>query len=493
MNRLWGQLQAEQRRFKILEDYYTGRPPLPWGSEDAKARFYKFQQTSRTNFAALIVQAPCERIGLRAISTAVDHDESGDQEAWRVANGNDLDIVLAEVARLSFKFGRSYMAVGMPDESGISVITAEDPRQVITAADPMRPRRTVAAFKLYHDDVDGLDIAILWLPGEKWVATRERKVPVTNLRRNRGPLSPVEPTPVSFSPATFEMRPMVGEIGPVDAEVPDADDAFFSETYEVRDIPVEPFLNREGIGEFELHTDLLDRINHMILQRIVIATLQAFRQRAIELEEDLPERDDDGNIIDYNDIFAADPGALWKLPKGAKIWESGQVDLQGILSSVKDDVLHLAAVTRTSMAMFTPDAATQTAEGASMQREGLTFKVEDWERSGGRSLARIMSLAFKFMGDDARSDVSQLAIDWIPAERYSLAEKGSAAAQAGSTLTWEQVQREVWQQTPQQIAEAKAQRMDDLVLAQQLAAIKAAAPAGIAAVPAPPNPRGAAA
>jgi hypothetical protein len=105
-----------------------------------------------------------------------------------------------------------------------------------------------------------------------------------------------------------------------------------------------------------------------------------------------------------------------------------------------------------------------------------------------------MSLAFQFMGDDARADVSQLAVDWIPAERYSLAEKGSAAAQAGSTLTWEQIQREIWQQTPAQIAEAKAQRMDDLVLAQQLAAIKAAAPLpGSAAAPPAPGPRGAAA
>jgi hypothetical protein len=482
MNRLSGQLVAKQHRLKILEDYYTGRPPLPWGSEDSKAKFYRFQQTSRSNFAALIVQAPGDRCGVRSISTAVDHDENGDQEAWRLFTANDLDIHFSDVVRTAAKFGESYMAVAMPDDdTGQAVITAEDPRQMIVAYDPMRPRRVVAAFKIYHDDQASKDVAILWIPGQKCVATRDRKVGLSkSTNRMGGLLSPAEPIPVSFSAATFTLSPTREEAATAATDAgldgEDLAEDHFSETYKVLDIPVAPFLWREGIGRFELHTDLLDRINHMILQRIVIATLQAFRQRAIELEEDLPERDDDGNLINYDDIFAADPGALWKLPKGAKIWESGQVDLQGILAAVKDDVLHLAAVTKTPMSMFTPDAATQTAEGASMQREGLTFEVEEFLRGCNRSLSRVISLAFKFMGDDARSDLSQIAVDFLPAERYSLAEQGSAAAQAVGSLTCEQQQRIIWQQTPAQIDQARTQRADDMLLAAHMAAVQAPAP-----------------
>lgn len=470
MQRLFGQLRAKEARLKLLEDYYTGRPPLPWGSEDTKAKFYRFQQTARSNFASLIVQAPCDRCGVRSISTAVDHDENGDQQAWQLFTSNDLDIHFSDVTRMAFKWGEAFMAVGMPDPeegTGQAVITAEDPRQVICAMDPMRPRKVVAAFKLYHDDVDGLDIAILWLPGEKWVATRERMIATNPLVRPGGILAPVEPIPVSFTAGGYDMAPM---------RTGDAVDGVFSESYAVQDIPVVPFRNREGTGEFELHTDLLDRINHMILQRIVIATMQAFKQRAIEVlsAEDLPERDDDGNVIDYDDIFAADPGALWKLPAGAKIWESGQVDLTGVLAGTKDDVLHLAALTRTPLSMFTPDAATQTAEGASLQREGLTFKVEEYLRGANRSLSRVMSLGFQFMGDAVRGDLSQIAVDWLPAERYSLAEQGAAASQAATSLTWEQTQRIIWQQTPAQIAEAKSQRADDLLLSQHMAATQAA-------------------
>lgn len=466
MQHLFNQLQGDQKRLQVIEDYYTGRPPLPWGSEDTRSRFFRFQVTSRSNFAALIVQAPSERCGVRAIATGADHDDDGDQEAWRLFQANDLGVHFTDVVRMAWKWGRSYMAIGMDDDG--PVITAEDPRQVTIATDPLRPRKTVAAFKLYHDDQLALDVAILWLPGQKFVATRERKVTARRLRVAGAALTPTEPTPVSFSAAGFDLRPFAGT-----PEAVDVVDGIFSESYDVLDVPVVPYYNREGVGEFELHTDLLDRINHMILQRIVIATLQAFRQRAIEIQnsDDLPEFDDDGKKIDYDDIFAADPGALWKLPAGAKIWESGQVDLTGILQAVKDDVLHLAAVTRTPMSMFTPDAATQTAEGASLQREGLTNKVDEFLRGADRSLARVMSIAFKFKGDDVRSDLSQIAIDWMPTERYSLAEQGSAAAQSVGSLTWEQQQRIIWQQSPAQIAIAKQQRAQDALLAQLAAPV----------------------
>lgn len=484
MSRLSKKLERDQKRFQILEDYYTGRPPLPWGTEETRSRFYRFQQQSRTNFAALIVRTPSDRTGLRSVATAADSDVDGDQEAWRLVTANDLDIAIADVARTSRKFGRAYLSVSAPDPGEeLSVITAEDPRQVITEADPVRPRRIRAAFKLYHDSEAGLDVAVLWLPGEKWIATRERRATAFSSRRRSGRVLGVEEMPsVSFSPAGFDMAPFRDEAGA-------GDSVFFSERYETQDIPVEPILNDEGVGEFELHTDLLDRINHMILQRVVIATLQAFRQRAVEQSTDptapqLPEFDEAGNRIDYNDVFEAGPDATWLLPPGAKIWESQQADLQGILSSVKDDVLHLAVVTGTPMFMFTPDAATQTATGAAKQDDPLVYKVQRWNRSAGRSLARILGLAFHFMGDETRADASRIAINWLPAERYSLSEMGSAAAQAGTSLTWEQQQDIIWQQSPQEIAVAKSQRSEDLVLSQQIAALNApAAPVAPRTVP----------
>lgn len=475
MNRLARRLERDQKRFQILEDYYSGRPPLAWGSEQTRTRFYRFQSMSRTNFAALIVQAPCERTGIRSVSTAADNDVDGDAVAWQLVTENDLDVSIQDVAALSRKFGRAYLAVAQPDEpGGRSVITAEDPRQMITEADPVRPRKTRAAFKLFHDAEAQVDVAILWLPGQKWVATRERKSPTYLTRTRSGGLLGVdEPPRVAFSAQGFDMTPLRAD---------PAADGFWSETYAEQEIPVEPVLNKEGLGSFELHTDVLDRLNHLSLQLLVIATLQAFRQRALEVDAaapPLPEFDEAGNRIDYTDLFESGPDATWLLPPGTKLWESGTADLLGILAAEKQYLLTLSAVTGIPMSMFTPDAATQTAEGAQLMRERLVFSVEQWNRSAGRAVARILSLGFRFMGDDARADVSQLSVSWIPAERYSLAEKGSAAAQAGATLTWEQVQEFIWQMSPAEIAQAKAQRAEDAVLAQQQATLAAAAAARV--------------
>ncbi|MGZ6852477.1 MAG: phage portal protein [Mycobacteriaceae bacterium] len=480
MNRLSQALSVEQRRFRILEDYYAGRPPLAWGSENVQKQFYRFQRMSRSNFASVVVEAPCERIALRAIRTGADNDAEGDDVAWRLVRANGLQSSFGDATRMAKKFGRSYLATAHPDEpGGQAIITAEDPRQVITEADPVRPGVQRAALKLYYDAEAGLDVSILWLPGQKWVATRERKGPV-RAYRGGSLLGQVEPIRVRFNPSSFTMAPKREDGDP---------DGFYSEEYDDLEIPVDPLLNRDGVGEFELHVDLLDRINHMILQRVVIATLQAFRQRALKQSADpnvpqMPDRDENGNLIDYSDILESGPDAVWLLPPGADLWESGQVDLQGILQSAKDDILHLSAVTKTPLSMFTPDAISQSAEGAQLTREGLTFKVEDFWLAGEATLARTIARAFRYMGDTDRGDASQVSVSWKPAERRSLSEMAAAAGTVGTTLTWEQQQEIIWQQDPAQIRLAKTQRAEDMVLAQQQAALAAAQQARASAQPA---------
>ncbi len=482
MTRLSAQLNADQRRFQVLEAYFAGRPPLAWGSQDIRKNFYRFQQMSRTTFACVIVEAPCERISIRAIRTAADNDADGDDVAWRLAVANDLPSTFGRATRLAKRFGRSYLATAGPDEpGGQAIITVEDPRECITEADPLRPGVQRAAFKIYHDDQDGVDVAILWLPGQKWVATRERPTPT---RPTRGGLilGQVEPVRVPWIPSSFTMRPVRGPDDPQSG-------GWFSEEHDDLEIPVDPILNRDGVGEFELHTDLLDRINHNVLTRVVTATLQAFRQRALKQSTDptveqLPEKDDAGQLIDYSDVLEAGPDRVWLLPPGADLWESAGTELAGILQANKDDILTLSAVTKTPLSMFTPDAISQSAEGAALTREGLTFKVEDFWLAASSALRRTIARSFRYMGDQSRGDAAGVEIAWKPSERRSLSEMSSAASQVSGTLTWEQTQEIVWQQDPAQIRRAKAQRAEDMVLAQQQATLAAATQARVA-TPAP--------
>lgn len=447
------QLNRRQKRYKLLHLYATGDPPLPVGAEGWREVYQAFQRKARSNFADLIVQAMLDRVELRTVRTAAARDDDGDALAMRYYSRNQLDVGLKSLFEWMFTFGRSYMSVGeINDEIGAPLIAAEDPRQTIAAVDPIT-RRSRAALKMFHDDTTDQDLAYLWLPGDEpgtqtlRVAARARQARTLD-------------TVAAFSAGSF-----------------DWDDSL-SATWEGSSVPVVEFLNRNGIGEFEPHLDILDRINHMLLQRMVIATMQAFRQRALKVDsEDMPDKDPDtGEEIDYDDIFAADPGAMWRLPKNADLWESSVTDLTPMLTSVKDDVLHLAATTRTPLTMFTPDAATQTAEGAQLQREGLVFKVGDRETRATSPLAQVFALAFTFDPDNRfadvggeqadRADLDRLDVDWMPAERYSLAERAAASVQAAQAqVPWRTRGAEIWGFTPAELDRQESERQDDALFA----------------------------
>lgn len=487
MQMLWRQLSAEQPRLKRLDNYRKGQADVVLGSERLQSAYYRFQNMSRSNFADLIVCAMTNRMAVRSIRTAAAGDDNGDQAAWRIWKANALDVWQTDLYRTMGTFGVAYAAVGTPTEpDGEPVITIEDPRQTITVQDPLRPWVSIAAFKLYHDPQAQMDYAILWLPGEKWTARRSRKA-----RTSGGPnAGKPGPIPVTFSAAAFDLLP-VGEIGDDGgmiwaAQQPDgclditgfADDydGAVSEQYEVSDVPVVRYGNRDGVGEFELHTDLLDRIAHVTLQQMVIATLQAFKQRAIEITdaEDLPDEDENGNQINYDEVFEADPGALWRLPAGAKIWESGQVDLSGIMNASKDWVLHLAACTQTPFPMFSPDSANQSANGASLYREGLTFKVEDRCRIVGAGHAQVLAIAFKLKGDDTRSNPADIIVDWDPADRYSILEMAQADAQ--SSLPLAQKAARIYGMTPADVKITLTQASQEAFLTAALAPKKPPVP-----------------
>jgi hypothetical protein len=209
----------------------------------------------------------------------------------------------------------------------------------------------------------------------------------------------------------------------------------------------------------------------MILQRMQIATVQAFRQRAVEGLPDVypPGHALAGQQVDYTGIFTADPGALWQIPTGAKIWESGQVDLTPILSSVKDDVQHLAAVTRTPMHYFTPDAANGSAQGAQLMREGLVFKALDRMNRAGAGWRQVMSLMFRAANDEQRADLKQLQVMWASPERLSLAERASAGSQLQQVVPQRGIWQDVLQVDPTTAERYDTWRLDDMILAPQVA------------------------
>lgn len=465
LKRLGDRLLSRRDGYDLLDRYFTGEQAVPaLAGKATKQAFRDLMAMARTNYAELVVEAVRERMTPVGFRTGAGGDELGDKEAWSIWQANALDADSALVHRTSLSLGDAFVIVGAVDEEiGAPLITPEDPREVITEQDPRRRRRTLAALKLYHDDVQGEDVAFVYLPGQVYRFKRER----------------VEVT------ATGEREP----IYPISAQGWSADGSLDLPEPLEKLVPVVEFANRatmfHGVaGEFEPHLGLLDRINFTILQRLEIATLQAFRQRAIKGVE---PTDENGEKIDFANIFTYDPGALWLLPETAELWESGQVDLGPIRQAIRDDVQDLAAVTRTPLFYLTPDASNGSAEGASLAREGLTFKAQDRIVQAGESWEAVMSLAFLMTGDTARAARSDMEVLWADPERVSMAERYDAAVKAQAAgVPWRSVMAEILQFSPQEVERMEAERVTDSLLSEPLPLPTQTPPGPAAAAPAAP-------
>lgn len=455
----WLQKLAKKREDRLpelhrLSLYLDGKPPLSKQYEGMRASYQELAKTARVNLAEASVTAVSDRIGVRAIRTALAGDFDGDELAMQIWRENNLDIELADVVENMLGLRDGYMMVGLhPEDDTRVVITGEDPRLVVTIHDPLDQSEVRAGLKMFHDADLGFDFAYLWLRGERerdafgreigdrgparrFVAKRARKNGSKGILR--------------FTASGFDWdEDLGGEEG---------------EELNHPFVPIVRFRNRHGISEFENHTDTLDRINHGILLRMVVGLYQAYRLRAVVVDEDdAPDEDPEtGQPVDYEDILSSDPGAFLKLPLGAKMWESAQTDITGLLKWVRDDILFFMEETKTPLPAVS-DSVQQSAEGAANLKEGNQFKTERTQRRVAASLALVYMIAFLCLEDGKRADRGAIRVDFTPTARYSLAEKSDAFSKT-TDLPIETRMSEIMQFDPELIAIAKAQLREEALL-----------------------------
>lgn len=421
-------LRMDNRRARLglLRSYLDGDPPLPEGAEGCREAYKQFQRKARTNFAEVVTEAVGNR--MKVANFLVGESNSDDDTARRIWKRNHLGVWSADVHRDMLGLSAGYVCV-QPGEDMPWDIVYERPEQVITDHDPRRPDKRRAALKIYRDDVQGWDAAYLHVPGQvyRW----RRDIPVVQGRKQ-----PITTYSGGWLPDSAQ------ETG-------------------LSAVAIVPFVNRGGMGEFETHVDVLDRINWNVLQRLVIVAMQAYRQRATK--GDLPETDEAGSPIDYNAVFKPGPGALWQLPEGVELWESAQADLSGILDSSKDDLLTLAAVTHTPMSQLMPDSQNQSADGAAFAREGLVFKTEDRIERAKVSWAEVLRLAFEL--ERGAGNAPEIEVEFLPPERQSMAERYDALTKAGADVPWRTKMTDILQFDGDKVDRMAAERAEDVMLA----------------------------
>jgi len=417
-------LARRQSHYNLMERYYDGDAPLPESAEGQSRAYRRFQRKARLNLAQLSVSAVRERMVIGGFRTGAEDDENGDRQARRLWKANHMDYLSADLHSLFLRFGTAYAIVGYPEGSEFPVVSVEDPRQVIATTSPTEPNRVLSALKVFSENGDHYLYSYMADTVEVFVKSADQNI---------------------YDTDGWQLVDQMAN--PLD------------------EVPVVKFTNADERGEYEPYVDIIDRVNHMILQRLIIATTQAFRQRV--LKGDFPTHDADGNEIDYNGIFESSAGSLWMIPEGADVEELGQAEISGILSAVRADVQDFAAVTRTPLHYFTPEGTNGSAEGAQLAREGLVFKTEDRIKRATPGWSKVMSLLFRWIGDQERATLLDLEPLWKPAERYSLAERADANTKF-QDIPFRSRMALIGQFSPAEISEMEVQRAGEQLLTEAL-------------------------
>ncbi len=432
---------ADLPRVYRMQSYADGTNALPDEVDAAMADAYRrFIHMSRLNMAELIVAARVNRMKPLGFRTASPGDVDGDAAAWATWKRSGMKVGVRDFFTHAGNLGAAFLTTTgpqSPSPAAEPLIIPSNGFTTVTRQYALREWMAEAALQVGFDAQNNADVLTLFRPGYMRQAVRPVKskssIP-TNGRR--------------WAPGRDWV--WVSDAIPL---------GYTSE------VPVFRMSGPGGKGMFEKHLDSLDRITNDIRERLTIMAMQAFKQRA--LSGDLPdvyppEHSMAGQKIDYDGIFKAGPAALWKLPVGVTVWESTITDVTPILSATKDDTKNLAAVSSTPIYILSPDAATGSAEGASLAREALTFSTEEWIDRAEMAIIQAHSAAFLAQGDTVRAAVGDIETIWASVDRASMTERASAASQAkAGGLPQRMIDEKIWGLSPAEIAQARQDRSDE--------------------------------
>lgn len=378
LDRLYKELEKRQEYAARMRCYYDGDPPLAHLPDKARDAFRRLLRQSRLNICGLIVDATVERLQVDGIR--LGDSETGDAEAWRIWQGNNLDADSDLLLTEAVKVGRAFVLVAPnPKDSSTPLVTPEDMTQAIVAYRPGSRREPVAGLKCWLDDWTGLLMATLYLPGwiYKFQATAPKKGVIGKLEWKK------RETPREEWPAKNPL-----------GELP------------LREIRNRPDLLGNARSEIEDVLDDQDRLNKTLIDRMMAQEFAAFRQRWMTGYE-VPT-DESGQPIEP---FKSAVDRLWVVEdENVKFGEFDATALAPYLEAAEADVRHMAARTRTPSQYLLGEMVNISGDALKAAESGLVSKIRQRMRPFGESLEDVVRLYLKAAGD--MRDASRCEVIW---------------------------------------------------------------------------------
>lgn len=418
-----------------LQAFADGRPPLPEvpGVEPGTAQ--RWMRDARTNWSALVIDSPAERLGVEGFRFGDSSDADGDANTVWQENCMDAESELVHYGALSQR--RSFVLVERGDD-GRPRLLHKTARQVIVARDPHDPRKIAAGLYVYLDDWTGHAQATLWTPESYWQFDSPYADVAFPMYANR-----LDTWDVWTLPNGEEST------GP----------------NELREVPLIPFVNRrnrrlDGFAEHEDVLSIQNRINTSVIQLMAAARYGAFRQRwAVGLEVD-----EDPMTGEKITPFQLDIKTLWTTEDAdVKFGEFSATDLRPYVAAIESAVQDLAAISKTPPHYLLGQVVNVSGDALNAAETGLASKVKAKKREFGESWERCIRLAFRVLGD-ARADEVRAETIWADSESRTISELADAAVKKASAgVPWRQ-RMEDMQYTPQQIDRMEVDRAADALL-----------------------------
>jgi hypothetical protein len=371
VRRLHARLVARQPLVERYHAYYSGDHPLPWLPSQAQEEFRRVLRMTRTNYMGLVVDAQVERMAVQGFR--IGNELGADRETWRIWQANSLDSDIGLAFKEAAKSGTAYLLVGPnPADRVLPLISVEHPSQAIVEYVPGSRRKRAAGLRVWRDDWEAALVAELHLP------TRAHRFVAAGTR-------------TSTAPAWRE-----------DERAQRPNPAGVVSLVELRN---NPDLLVGGVSELYDLTDVQDRVNKTIADRLITQDFGAFPQK---WASGWPTEDENGNPtppiqIGRNRMVTTDVAE-------AKFgqWDAAPVDPYSLAK--REDVKDIASRSRTPAQYLLGEMSNVNGETLKASESGLVAKVRERQQSIDDDLEDAMRIARRLAGIGTGDDVTMETI-----------------------------------------------------------------------------------
>lgn len=456
IHRLWIQLCRRQELITFYEAYYTGQHPLPWLSPQAEEEFRSILAMSRSNYCGLVVDAQVERMIVegfrigqpskrnrdRPLEAPINKDGASDpsplepdEETWRIWTANNMDSEFDKGLLEATINGWAYLLVAPNDDDpSTPLMYIEHPSQAIVEYVPGTNRQKIAAgLKVYDDDWTNTVHAVLYLPDGiyKWKQSRPTtampNIPISDLEKRIRLNELIRPewTQREVGKESWPAPNLVGEVT----------------LYELQN---NPRLLTGGRSELEDVTDVQDRINKTLADRIVTQDYGAFPQRWVS---GWPATDASGTAQPQIETGRNRIVSTEVIDTKFGQWDAAPLDPYS--AAKKEDVRDIASRTRTPAQYLLGDMSNVNGQTLKASESGLVAKVRQRCRNVDDPLERAMAMVRKMAGLPVAPGVSIETI-WRNPEYRTEGEMVDALTKMATLGVPQEALWERWGATPEE-------------------------------------------